>query len=65
MSDANAREGADPVSAIERLVHRHKLLSPEQGRLAARLITGSEAFEASPPVAGEPRERELPGSEKI
>lgn len=40
----------DALAALERLVHRHKVLTLDQARAAARIITGDPAFE----LPGEP-----------
>jgi hypothetical protein len=46
---AHSREAQDAIQALDRLVHRHKLLSLEQGKTAARLVTGDENVEFPPP----------------
>ncbi|MFA5860796.1 MAG: hypothetical protein WDA16_03785 [Candidatus Thermoplasmatota archaeon] len=45
-----SRDVQDALAALDRLVHRHKLLTPEQALQAARLITGNAAFEFPPPT---------------
>ena len=47
-------QGPDPkeaLAALERLVHRHHLLSEDEARRAARLITNDPGFEFPPPKA--------------
>jgi hypothetical protein len=48
------REASDALAALERLVSRHKLLTPEQALQAARIITGDPTFEFPPPRPAAP-----------
>lgn len=38
-------DASDALSALERLVHRHKILTLDQARAAARVITGNPDYE--------------------
>ena len=49
MAATYSREAQDAIQALDRLVHRHKLLSLDQGKSAARIITGDENVEFPPP----------------
>lgn len=52
--NARAPEPQDWLSALDRLVHRHKLLTLDQARLAGRLITGDDSFQFPPPAPPAP-----------
>lgn len=39
----------DAVAALERLVHRYRVLTPEEAVAAGRLLTGKEDFQLPEP----------------
>src|SRR5438552_3735297 len=74
MAATYSREAQDALQALDRLVHRHRLLSLDQGKSAARLITGDENVEfplpkpepparAAPAPAAEPAPAMAPARE--
>lgn len=69
-------EANEALAALERLVHRHKVLTLDQARAAARLITGNPDYElpaeptppapAPAPVPAPPADNASPdGSESL
>lgn len=63
MPPSYSREAQDALQALDRLVQRHKLLSLEQGKSAARLIAGDENVEfplPRPPPPAPPAARAPP-----
>lgn len=44
----------DQLAALERLVHRHNVLTLEEARAAGRILTGNPAFDFPPPAPPAP-----------
>lgn len=61
MSPAPSDQHRDALSALERLVNRHHVLSLEEARAAARLITGDPDVQFPPPRPERP-ERQPPAA---
>lgn len=58
-----SRDVAEALEALERLLHRYKVIDEQQAQAAARLITGDESFvlpspPSAPPAEGQRGDRE-------
>lgn len=62
MSPQPDRDAVEALAALQRL-HQHGVLSLEEAREAARLITGDEAYEFPPPPRRPEGERPEPKAE--